>query len=242
MVFYFFTYTKTFIGPRIVNGQNIFLLTRFLEDYLKEDDPLSLQRRKIKYNFLVLLKLAFNFRMPRSIWMKPRYKGWWIFFKQRAHPEMWNKRFRMSQETFKYVHDNIQMKLTPKYNPLQPDRAIGSEEQVAICIYFLSSCAEYRVIGDVFGYEKSTICKVVRKVVNALLDILAPLWITLPDANETRQISAAFEARCCVPGMLFALDATHIPVHPSTVGRLDFFNRKGWASIILQALVDHKPL
>ena len=43
-----------------------------------------------------------------------------------------------------------------------------------------------------------------------------------------------------VPQVFGALDGTHVPILPPVAGYLDFVNRKGWPSIILQALVDDK--
>lgn len=39
-----------------------------------------------------------------------------------------------------------------------------------------------------------------------------------------------------------AVDGCHIPVKPPTCHRTDCYNRKGWYSVILQAVVDHDYL
>ena len=39
-----------------------------------------------------------------------------------------------------------------------------------------------------------------------------------------------------------AIDGSHIPVRPTLLNHTDFYNRKGWYSIILQAVVNHEYL
>ena len=36
-----------------------------------------------------------------------------------------------------------------------------------------------------------------------------------------------------------AIDGSHIPVRAPTLNHTDYYNRKGWYSIIIQAVVDH---
>ena len=39
-----------------------------------------------------------------------------------------------------------------------------------------------------------------------------------------------------------AIDRSHIPVSPPALNHTDYYNRKGWYSIIIQAVVDHRYL
>lgn len=215
---------------------------QFLDIIFQEDPYLTVQNRRKKYALAQVVRHLFNFRMPRSVWEYPRHKGFWQFFKENSHHNQWVEHFRTSKETVMYVHSMLRDRLKPKFNRLQPQRAIESDEQVAIYIFFLCSCSEYRVIGLLFGYAKCTICKIVRKVCQAILDILMPIWITIPNYDECIEISKEFEEMCNIPQIILVIDGTHIPVTPSMEGRSDFFNRKGWPSIVLQVAVDHRTL
>ena len=67
----------------------------------------------------------------------------------------------------------------------------------------------------------------------ALPSVNKPNNKKLPDLGEAQKI-----ADCNNRAVFGALDGTHVPILPSAAGYRDFFNRKGWPSIILQALVD----
>ncbi|RLU21232.1 hypothetical protein DMN91_005605 [Ooceraea biroi] len=61
----------------------------------------------------------------------------------------------------------------------------------------------------------------------------------MPDINEGAMISTAYEARTNIPQVIGAIDSTHIPILPLVDGYKDYVNRKGWPSIIFQAVVDN---
>lgn len=128
--------------------------------------------------------------------------------------------------------------LKPKPNPLSKRPPVSVEEQVAIAIYYLGCCAELRAIGEIFGYAKSTVFKCVKRVCQAIVAILVPIWIRMPNEDECVEQAILFEIRTGIPQTIGAIDGTHIPITPPKVGYSDFLNRKGWPSLSTQALVD----
>lgn len=114
-------------------------MVKFHEWLTSKDNDMSnvvIRKRGRKYILSELVKRSFNLRMPRKIWELPRTKGHWYSFKENAFPEQWLEAFRMSKSTFKYIHSMLKDELKPIFNPLQPLRAVDSDEQIAICLYF----------------------------------------------------------------------------------------------------------
>lgn len=181
-------------------------------------------------------------RNPRSIWSKKRYTGWFAHMLIHRDQQDFFESFKMKKQTFQYICDLLTDVLRPKPNPRIPRKSIEVEEQVAICIFYLGSCAELRVVGEIFGYAKSTVWKCVRKVCQAIVDILLPIWIKMPNEDECEKMQSLFQIRTGLPQIIGAIDGSHIPITPPKVGNSDFINRKGWPSINLQALVDHDCL
>ena len=49
-------------------------------------------------------------------------------------------------------------------------KAIPVEQRVALTLWFLSTNADYRTIGHLFGVSKSTVCIVTKEVCSAIVD------------------------------------------------------------------------
>lgn len=59
--------------------------------------------------------------------------------------------------------------------------------------------------------------------------------------SEMATIADGFKQRCGMPGVVGAVDGTHIPIPaPRSVHRASFINRKGHSSMILQLVCDSK--
>lgn len=148
--------------------------------------------------------------------------------------------FRMSKTTFEYIYSKIQHILQPAFNPLQPRESVSARKQILLALYLLGSTCEYRVAGDLFGLAKSTVSKILQKVVDAILEGLREEWIQMPDEIECRRISAINQHRFRFPNAVLSIDGSHIPITAPSIGYKDFVNRKGWPSIILQGVVDNQ--
>ncbi|XP_032686452.1 protein ALP1-like [Odontomachus brunneus] len=152
--------------------------------------------------------------------------------------EDWIETFRMTKETFFFLGDELREQLAPNINQIETQEPVSVEKQVAVCLYFLSSC-EYRIVGNNFGIHKATVWKCIHKVIDAINAELMSSCITMPDKNECHKIATVFEKKTHIPQLIGAIDGTHVPILPPSDGYRDYINRKGWPSIILQAVVDH---
>jgi hypothetical protein len=176
----------------------------------------------------------------QRIWTKVRSNDFW----QRIVGEHftlseWLATFRMSKATFTRLCDIIRTELEPKPLFLVSRQPLSVEKQVAIAIYKLASCAEYRVIGDVMGVHKSTVRKCLFRVTMAINNIMAKDYICMPSEEEAQYISTQYQNKSFIPQLIGSIDGTHIPITAPHVGYRDFVNRKGWSSYNVMAIVDH---
>lgn len=197
-----------------------------------------LLRKKKKKNLEIIYGLRHFLKTPRQIWMKSRHKGWFIHFLIHRDNQDWMESFRMSKETFKYICETLREYLRPRPNPYTKRKSVSVEEQVAICVYYLGCCAELRVIGEIFGYAKSTIWKCIKRVCEVIVEVLMPKWIKMPTEEECEKLSSLFEGKTGIPRINTVIDGSHIPVTPPKDGSSDYVNRKGWPSMNLMAVVD----
>ena len=118
-------------------------------------------------------------------------------------------------------------------------KAIPTERQVAITLWYLSTGSDYRTIGHLFGVSKSTVCVVVKEVCLVIVKCLLPKYIKMPTGTALRDNVEAFKQTHGFPQCIGAVDGTHIPIISLQQCPTDYYNRKGWHSIILQGTVDH---
>ena len=120
--------------------------------------------------------------------------------------------------------------------------AITVEHRVAITLWCLATCGEYQTIGHLFGVARCTVCVIVHDTCAAIVRILLTEYIQFPTGNQLTSVIDGFKTKFDVPQCAGAIDGSHIPVRPPAQNHTDYYNRKGWYSVILQAVVDHNYL
>ncbi|KAJ4929357.1 hypothetical protein JOQ06_004966 [Pogonophryne albipinna] len=70
--------------------------------------------------------------------------------------------------------------------------------------------------------------------------LLVPELIRSPDRQKFAEMAAYTENRWGLPQCEGDIDGSHIPILAPQEYHYDYFNRKGWHSIILQGVVDGK--
>ncbi len=115
--------------------------------------------------------------------------------------------------------------------------AIPLKRQLALTLYFFASTAEYRTIGNLFGVSASFVCLCVRVVCHAITKPLAK-FINFPKGNQLLEVIEGYEKTWGFPMCAGATDGTHIPILAPSESHAQHINRKGYHSILMQAVVD----
>ena len=120
--------------------------------------------------------------------------------------------------------------------------AICVEHRVAVTLLCLASCSEYRLLGHLFGIARSTVCVIVHDTCKAIVQVLSPEYIKFPTGTALTEVVEGFKEYWDIIQCAGAIDGSHIPVSPPASNHTDYYNRKGWYSILVQAVVDHRYL
>ena len=145
----------------------------------------------------------------------------------------------MSQETFTYLCNQLRPRIMRRNSRFHT--AISVEQSVAITIWCLATPCEYQTIGHLFGVARSTICVVVHEVCKPVVKVLQPKYIQFPTGDQLQTILAGFEELWNIPQCVGAIDGSHMPVLAPTGNHTDYYNCKGWYSVLVQGTVAFVP-
>ena len=74
------------------------------------------------------------------------------------------------------------------------------------------------------------------------MSTLLILYIKFPVGESLERVVDGFQRWWGFPQCAGPIDGSHIPVAAPELNHTDYYNRKGWYSIIIQAIVDHQYL
>ncbi|XP_025061758.1 protein ANTAGONIST OF LIKE HETEROCHROMATIN PROTEIN 1-like [Alligator sinensis] len=171
----------------------------------------------------------------RQFWVREKSGDWW----ERVVLQTWDDRhwlenFRMTKATFL----EICMELTPELwrRTTNMRLPLTVEKRVAIAIWKLANPNCHRSVSNQFGVGKSTAGSAVREVCAAIKKVLGPRFLRLSDPQE---VIDGF-AYMGFPNCIGAIDGTHIPILCPPHRSSEYINKKGYFSIVLQGVVDHR--
>ncbi|XP_058229067.1 uncharacterized protein LOC131342322 isoform X2 [Hemibagrus wyckioides] len=175
----------------------------------------------------------------RSCWMRVRSRDWWerVVLQEFSDAE-WREHFRMCRRSFVKLCDLMKDVMRPGEMTVGP--AVPLEMRVAIALYKLGGCREYRSIAYRFGVHKTTVMKFVYMFCKGVVNQAIRHFIRVPSLQEARAIAKRFESNFCIPQVIGCVDVTHIPVLAPSDCYMNFINRKDWTSYVLQGVVDDR--
>ncbi|KAM7307584.1 putative nuclease HARBI1 [Ixodes scapularis] len=113
--------------------------------------------------------------------------------------------------------------------------------ELLVALRFYATGTFQVVLGDLWGEHKSTVCRVVKRVTQAIA-ALARDFISFPTTEaERRTVSEGFYSMQGFPGVVGAIDCTHVPIQSPGGDHAELYrNRAGYFSINVQRVSDHQ--
>jgi len=146
--------------------------------------------------------------------------------------EDWMENFRVSKLTFDYLCTQLSPLIKRKDTVLR--KAITVPHRVAITLWCLATCGEYRTIGHLFGVARCTVCVIVHDTCEAIVRILLKKYVQFPMDEQLVHVVNGFRLKWGMIQCAGAVDGCHIPVKPPALNHTDYYNRKSWYSVVLQ--------
>ena len=105
-------------------------------------------------------------------------------------------------------------------------------------LWYLGTQADFRSLGALLGVRKSTVCDIIHEACRIMRQVLIKTFVKFPRNQTVLDVVNGF-AKLGFPQTIGAIDGTHIPIIAPSENSSDFYNRKGYYSIIMQAVVAH---
>ena len=96
---------------------------------------------------------------------------------------------------------------------------------------WLSLCGGWELTTAIGQLGISSVCHV---------HLFLPIYIRIPEGDSLKEAVRQFQSNYNFPQCICTIDGSHIPIVALSEFPADYYNWKGWHSVILQALVDHE--
>lgn len=183
--------------------------------------------------------LAAKSNIPRSVWSWSRSQQWWHDVRNGKYGiDWWKQNLRMTEHTFAILCNEVRPYIRKKDTRFR--ESVSVEKRVAVTIWKLATNCEYRIISNLFGIGLSTVCVIVVETCTVIATKLLGKFVYIPQGESLREIVRGFEDCWGFPQAAGAVDGSHIPITKPLESASDYYNRKGFYSVILQGLVDFR--
>ncbi|XP_062510047.1 putative nuclease HARBI1 [Corticium candelabrum] len=152
------------------------------------------------------------------------------------------RHFRMTKLTFNIVLQVIQ-RYMGREDDSRPGRpSVSTDKQLLLTLWYLANQETIRSIGDRFGVCDATVHRTVRRMMTVVKEAIMGEVVVWPTGDRAKAAIEGFRARCGVKNVIGAIDGSHIAIKAPSQHQTDYINRKGFHSIVLQAVCDNRML
>ena len=143
----------------------------------------------------------------------------------------------MEPAFFDLIEERITPHLRKSFSNFRKPLEVGLK--LAVTSRHLSTGESYTSLQYHWRVGRSTICKFIPQVCKAILKEFQREYLVCPtDPEDWKKIAERFRNRWNVPHAVGALDGKHIAIKKPKKSGSEYFNYKGYFSLVLLALVD----
>ncbi|XP_042149020.1 protein ALP1-like [Ixodes scapularis] len=197
-----------------------------------------LEDQMLANNFVLATTAVDCLTVHRQVQSFARHERWFEDTLPNMPEYFFKQAFRVRPATFRYLVDVCRPYMERQVTCMR--ETIAMEKRVGVALFKLCSTAEDRTVATLFGIGRSTVNELYREFCETIVAVLEPEWVKLMTPKELPEHIREFQAALEFPQGVGALDGCHFPVSPPQENASDYHNYKGWYSIILLALVDHR--
>lgn len=109
-------------------------------------------------------------------------------------------------------------------------KIIGPDAEMYFFLWYMSNTNSYREISDRFDITKSSVYRVLHRVVEWIV-LESPKCIKWPLPFDMSINEMKFRAKTCFPNVIGAIDGSHIEISAPREHKLSYYNRKKYYRI-----------
>lgn len=149
-----------------------------------------------------------------------------------------------SKQLMRFESDSINF-LTNEFLPESDEtrgKALSPRMRMEIFLRYVADPGFQSGVAEDFGIDRTTVSKTYNSVMDCILE-KANNWIRFPNSvREMNDAKLLWQTRYNLPSVIGALDCTHIEIKKPGIHGDEYINRKGYASINVQATCDAREM
>ena len=207
-----------------------------IQEHEAESDDLPHPHEKQLHDLI-----AWHSQVLNAKWyVKPRSTCWFDEYLFNIYtPDMFYDILRMRRVTFDRLVQDLRPFIQGQHTHWREPIAV--EKKVVVTLFKLMHGVSIPLVADKAALGKSTVHGILRQVCSAISLHFGHL-IAWPVGRRQARVTAAFQAKQCMPNCIGAIDSTHVYIAapPNSIVAADHRNRNKSFSILLQGVVDSK--
>ena len=174
-------------------------------------------------------------RRPRRLWAHERGLHEPGFFDRNLfgsfNAREFKGRMRMDVSTFEFLCASLAPSMHRQDTNMRS--VVLVQVKVAVAISRLATCNSMQSIADLYGIGSSTSQLAVSQFTNVVKLLLLKKYIRWPSTATMDKFAMEFENIHRIPYVVGTVDGSHIPIVAPRLHAADYYNRKGFHSILL---------